>query len=570
MLTTLRIKNLALVTDLTVEFRSGYNVLTGETGAGKSVILGALNLVLGERADRTLIRSGSDSCTVEALFSVSSLAPALNRLLEESGLDQLVDGELIIRRTFSVAGTNKQFINGSPASLSLLNRIGEHLVDIHGPHDHQSLFHPARQLQILDAFGSLEALGSNVSEVYTRLRNLSEEKASLIGDDRSHAQQMDLLRFQVNEITAAKLAPEEEESLETEYKRASNAARLLQLGQAAQAVLTEEEPSLAGLAGTVGKTIQEMQRLDPSATALLEAQQNLSNSMQELESTISHYLDKIEVDPGRLAELEERLSLIQGLRRKYGSTVSEVISFGEQAGQKLVQLESRGERIQELDVLLEKTEKQLKVAAAELTAARRKLIPKLSKAVISELQALGFKRSHFDVSLTETSVSATGADAVEFQFAPNPGEPPRPLRAIASSGELARVMLAVKTVLAQEDEIPTLIFDEVDANVGGDTATAVGRKMSQIARERQVLCITHLAPVAAAANAHFVVTKESEGNRTISKIRELDGLERVSEIARMLGGAGVAARQHAEALLQDPEMNQHTSGDVLRYHGKTN
>ncbi len=597
MLTTLRIKNLALVTDLTLELQPGCNVITGETGAGKSIIIGALDLVLGERADRTLIRSGEESCSVEAVFDVTSLCarqserrapsrpaaglpiraeavpgapPSLNQFLETNGLEPCENGQLVLKRTFSASGANRQFVNGSPTTLNTLAAMGEWLVDLHGPHDHQSLLHPAKQLLILDAFGRLEKEREAFGELVRRRAALAAEKSALIIDEKTYAQQLDLLRFQVQEITAARLRPGEDEQVEQEFNRASNSAKLLQLSQAAVDTLSESENSVLAQAGAVGRVLQELQRVDPGAMTLAELHAQAASTLRELQTALSQYAGKVDVDPAQLAELEERLDLIHSLKRKYGATLAEVIAFGGEAKQKLQSLEGRDAELARINADLQKLDVDISRAGKKLSDARRKAVPPLAKAVGRQLEDLGFKQSKFEVALksvaaevtrlksnenqslltSAATIKQTGFDEIEFQFAPNPGEPVKPLRAIASSGEMARVMLALKTVLAAEDEIPVLVFDEVDANVGGETANAVGEKMKQIAANRQVLCITHLPQVAAPADAHYVVTKQIKNGRTISEIHLLGKKERVTELARMFGGQNDAARKHAEALLK--------------------
>ena len=568
MLTTLRIKNLALVADLTLELQPGCNVITGETGAGKSIIIGALNLVLGERADRTLIRSGSDSCSVEAVVDVSILGPSkrlLTVFLEENGLEPCEDNQLVLKRVFTSAGANRQFVNGSPTTLAALATIGEWLVDMHGPHEHQSLLHAAKQLAILDAFGGLQKERDAFGELVRRRAALESEKAALIVDEKTYAQQLDLLRFQMNEIGSARLQPGEDEQIEQEHSRASNAAKLQQLSQAALDLLAENESSLLTQAGVVGRTLQELQRIDPGAAEVASQHEQAVSALRDLQAGLSHYVDKVDVNPERLQELEERLNLLHTLKRKYGPTLADVIAFGDEATQKLQSLEQRDEELARLNAALAKIDSEILRVGKDLSAKRKKIIPQLAKAVSKQLADLGFKQSKFDIAITTARwgeatdepargdarpTNTTGLDTIEFQFAPNPGEPAKPLRAIASSGELARVMLALKTVLAAEDEIPVLVFDEVDANVGGETAKAVGEKMRQIADKRQVLCITHLPQVAAAGTAHYVVTKQVKDGRTISEISLLNKKERVTELTRMLGGETDAARKHAEALLK--------------------
>jgi DNA repair protein RecN (Recombination protein N) len=570
MLTTLRIKNLALVSDLTLELQPGCNVITGETGAGKSIILGALNLVLGERADRTLIRSGEESCSVEAVFDVKKIRAPLKSFLEENGLEPCDEHQLVLKRNFSAAGTNRQFVNGSPTTLATLASIGEGLVDMHGPHDHQSLLHSAKQLAILDAFGGLEKERESFGELVRRRAVLENEKSALVVDEKTYAQQLDLLRFQVQEISAARLQPGEDETVEQEFNRASNAAKLLQLSQAALDALSENENSLLTQSGVIGRVLAELQRVDSGAANLVGLLAQAGETLRELQTGLSRYADKVDIDPARLVELEERLNLINSFKRKYGATLAEVIAFDDEAKQKLQALESRDAELARLNTALEKLDVEILSTGKKLSAARKKVIPQLAKAVSKQLNDLGFKQSQFDVALNSVAAEVTrlkpderqslltsaatfkqsGLDEIEFQFAPNLGEPARPLRAIASSGEMARVMLALKTVLAAEDEIPVLIFDEVDANIGGETANAVGEKMKQIAAKRQVLCITHLPQVAAPAAAHYVVTKQMKNGRTISEITLLDKKARVTELARMLGGQSDAARKHAAALLK--------------------
>ncbi len=569
MLTTLRIKNLALVSDLTLELRPGYNVITGETGAGKSILIGALSLVLGERADRTLLRSGCDSCTVEAVFDIAELAAPLKSFLDANGLEPCEDGLLALKRSFTAGGANRQFVNGSPATLAALNALGEWLVDIHGPHDHQSLLQPAKQLAILDAYGNLENDRNAFAELVRRRAALKAEKDALVVDEKTYAQQLDLLRFQVNEIEFAHLQPAEETQVEQDYQRASNAATLLHLGQRALDLIGENETSLLTQAGALGRLLQELQRADAGAASLAAAHETAVTALRELQTELTRYAGKVELDPARLQQLEDRLNLIHSLRRKYGASLADVIASGDEARRKLHSLEQRDAELARLNAELARLDAELLRTGEILSTKRRNVVPRLRKAVSGLLAHLGFRQSEFGVDLkllnhpadtlppaqgkmneATSGFSSTGFDAIEFQFAPNPGEPARPLRAIASSGELARVMLALKTVLAAQDEVPVLVFDEVDADIGGDTAKAVGDKLRELAARRQVLCITHLPQVAATADAHFLVTKRLNGGRTVTEIARLNQAERVTELARMLGGQSAAARKHAEALLR--------------------
>jgi len=549
MLISLRIKNLALASDLIVELGPGYNAITGETGAGKSLLIGGLNLVLGERADRTLIRSGADSCAVEASFDVSSVAGPLGSLLADNGLEPCEDNLLLIKRTLTSAGANRQFVNGSPTTLTTLASLGSLLVDIHGPHDHQSLLHPAQQLEILDSFGNLTAQQAAVALLVRERDSLEAAKIALIVDETVYAQQLDLLRFQATEIETAQLRPEEESEIEVEYRRTKNAVRLVDLAQSGLSILDGEEISLLTQLRSLGKVILELRKLDPETDHMAGIHQQTMDQLAELRDELSSYTERLDIDPARVAEIEDRVTLFQNLKRKYGANLADVIEFGHQARRKLASLEQRDAEVQRLNSEILQITESLRKTANALTIARNKILPKLNLGVVQQLQDLGFRQSHFEVTLSPSNMSPTGADAAEFLFAPNPGEPPQPLRAIASSGEMARVMLAIKTVLAAQDQIPLLIFDEVDANVGGETARVVGEKMQQIGKQRQVLCITHLPPVAAVAAQHFVVEKEISDGRTISKITRLDHEQRITELARMLGGQTSAARQHAEEML---------------------
>jgi DNA repair protein RecN (Recombination protein N) len=376
-------------------------------------------------------------------------------------------------------------------------------------------------------------------------------------DEKVYAQQLELLRHQVHEITAAKLQPDEQTQLEADYHRASNAAKLLQLCQTALTVLGDEDNSVLSQAGLVGRQLQELHRVDPSAEPLLKLHEQTVAALHELQGEVARYAAKVDVDPAQLAALEQRLDLIQSLRRKYGATLADVIAFGDETAKKLRALENHDAELQRINAEQASLDAELLRTGRKLSEQRRSLATKLGKAAEKQLADLGFDQSHFSVALAaETDLSKfnlqpplTGLDSIEFQFAPNPGEPARPLRAIASSGEMSRVMLALKTVLAAEDDVPVLVFDEIDVNIGGTTAAAVGEKMAQIARQRQVLCITHLPAVAAAAPAHYVVSKQVKDGRTLSEITLLDKAARVDELARMLGGQQPAARKHAQSLL---------------------
>ncbi len=557
MLTDLRIRNLALVNDLAVQFGRGYNSITGETGAGKSVLIGALGLVLGERADRTLIRDGDDHCSVEAIIDVTTLGKAFHSYLEENGIEMCEEGQLYLKRSFSSNGGNRQFVNGSPTTLNVLASVGEWLVDIHGPHDHQSLLKAAHQLDILDAYGGLDKQRDAFAALVERRAGLISQKADLIVDEDAYARELDLLRFQVAEIESAQFKPDEEPELEQAFQRATHSARLAELASEARGLIDSAESNVTDMSAALGRSLQEMTRIDPGAEPLFEEQNRISGQLSDLSASMVNYAEQLSLDPAQMKQVEERYNLVLALKRKYGSTLTEVIEFGTKAAKRLAALEGRDEQLARLNAEVAKLDEEIQVLGQTLSAQRKAVAPKLVKEAERQLNDLGFLQSRFDVEIVdpaelgqaEAVVSSTGLDQIEFLFAPNPGEPFKPLKAIASSGEMARVMLALKTVLAAQDRIPVLVFDEIDSNVGGETASVVGEKMKQIGGKRQVLCITHLAPVAAAGHQHYLVSKEIVAGRTLTRVEPLNGEARVQELARMLGGGGGAARRHAEALL---------------------
>jgi DNA repair protein RecN (Recombination protein N) len=559
MLTHLRIKNLALVTDLSLELRSGFNAITGETGAGKSIIMGALNLILGQRADRNQIRSGADQCVVEAVFETNDLHQDFEMMLDDLGLEPCEEGLLMLKRIIRTAGANRQFVNGSPTSLDALQSIGHHLVDMHGPHDHQSLLDGGRQLDILDAYGNLQSLRRAFSDCMGSLRALEQHKASLVIDEQTYVQRLELLRYQVREIEGAQIDLTAAEALELDYDRLMNAAKLLEMAQGALHALNAQEGSLWDLTGNIGRFIDSLTSLDPRGAEIGAMHQQMVYHISELEQALSHYVDGLELDPAMLHEMDERLSALQSLKRKYGPTLEQVLEFGREASSNLQDLETLESTLAQLNADIDQQNVALETAGRRLSKARSKVIPSLNQAVRKELNNLGFLKGRFDIQLKSSELCtkdghtvchSTGLDQVDFLFGPNAGEPMQSLKLIASSGEMARVMLALKTVLAEQDQVPVLVFDEVDANVGGETGNVVGQKMQEIGHCRQVICITHLAPVAAAASFHFLVTKKQQGQRTVSEIMALDFDGRVTEIARMLGSGGPEALSHAKAMLK--------------------
>ncbi|MDP9253358.1 MAG: DNA repair protein RecN, partial [Verrucomicrobiota bacterium] len=483
-LTLLRIKNLALVEDLEWELAPGFVAITGETGAGKSIIIGALQLLLGERADKSLIRTGADVCTVEAVLSGNELMK-LNRQLIEAGVEPC-DGDLLLKRSFSASGSNRQFINGSPTTLAVLKNLGDELVDLHGPHDHQSLLAPERQLALLDGFAHAEEMLRGYQQNYRRWQTLIAEQAALSTVESAREQELDLLRHQVTEIASANLAASEEEEIESRYKLASNSKRLIELASAIARRLSEADDSVLSQLAETQRLLRELEKIDESIAQFAAAHAASVIELSEIARALSRYAEKLDLDPAQLAALEQRVSLFETLKRKYGGSIAEVIAFGQRAAERMRKIEGRDAELDRLAKEIESTRAGLQRTGEALRTLRAKTAPKLSEQIRRNLRDLGFRQSEFEVKLTELKeFRANGLDTVELIFSPNPGEPLKPLRSIASSGEISRLMLAIKSALAAQDAIPLLVFDEIDANVGGEIANAVGAKLRTLAHEHQ-------------------------------------------------------------------------------------
>ena len=551
MLQSLNIKNLALVDALTWNLSAGLVCVTGETGAGKSIIVGALKLILGERADRDLIRTGTESCSVEAVFEMEKVAE-VNAELEAAGLEPCEGRELLLKRVISANGQNKQFVNCAPATLQVLKRLGQHLVDLHGPHDHQSLLSRERQLAMLDAAAQSQAVLGDYQTIYTAWRRLAAELEELTHAERASEQELELLRFQVEEIDAAQLKPEEEESLLQRYKMASNATKLAEITSQILGTLADADDAVLNRLNELRRQLRELEKTDRQASSMTQGFESAVVELEELEQAVRGYQEDLDFNPQEIASLEERINVAENLKRKYGGSLASVLEHRDRVAMKLHRVESRTEELERLTKALQQARGTLDAAALKLTQLRRKAAPRLAKEVARHLSDLGFRQSKFEALLQPLETPGPhGCEELDFLIAPNPGEPAKPLRTIASSGEMSRIMLAVKSALAKEDAIPLLVFDEIDANVGGEIAAAVGRKMQTLGRTHQIISITHLPQVAALAQCHCVVTKEVEKERTFSHLVEVQGEARVAEIARMLGGNSASARSHAQSLLND-------------------
>ena len=546
MLTLLKIRNLALVDRLEWDLGGGLVGVTGETGAGKSVIVGALKLVLGERADKGLIRTGEDQCTVEAIFQLAD-SSVIDAILEEVGLDRCDENELIIRRVVG-SSSNKQFVNNGAATLGVLKRIGQHLVDLHGPHDHQSLLSPERQLALLDAYSVVGNEVAAFREKWAIWREAADEYEAARAQREIGDQEKELLRFQVEEIDAAEIKAGEEKELEERYRRTSNASRLGELaGKAVDLISGIVVPGLEDLQ----RATTELRKIDPVVTDLAEEVEGSVVQMQELERSVADYLGELEIDPSEAQEVEERFNLVESLKRKYGPTLQDALDHVEEARQRLEGLDNREEYLSRLKQDVDKALIKIRTAARKISSKRKKHAPALAQEVRSHLVDLGFRQAEFEVQLTPRSEpGANGLEDVEYLFGPNPGEPLKPLRQVASSGEISRVMLAVKNALADQDSTPLMVFDEIDANVGGEIARAVGEKMASLGERHQVVAITHFPQVAAVAHQHFLVEKRVEGGRSLSSLTEVAGETRIDELVRMLGGGGKQAREMAKSLLK--------------------
>jgi DNA repair protein RecN (Recombination protein N) len=547
-LTLLRIKNFALVEELAWQMGPGFIAVTGETGAGKSIIIGALQLLLGERADKSLIRTGADLCTVEAVFSGNDLQK-LNSQLNEAGIEPC-ENDLILKRTLSSGGTNRQFINASPTTLSVLKNLGDELVDLHGPHDHQSLLSPETQLSLLDSFARAEERLQEYRKHYRQLQMPLAEHAALDTAETAREQELDLLRHQITEIKSANLVADEEEQVEKRYKLASNSKRLIELASAVANKLSEADDSVLAQLAETQRLLRELEKIDSWIAQFSSAHAASVVELSEIARALSAYAEKLDLDPQQLAALEQRVSLFETLKRKYGGSIAEVIAFGERATERMHKIEGRDAELERLAKEIENIRAQMNRAGEALRKLRVKAAPKLSENIRRNLRDLGFRRSEFEAKFTALDQPRPdGFDSVELLFSPNPGEPLKPLRAIASSGEISRLMLAIKSALAAHDSIPLLVFDEIDRNVGGEIAHSVGAKMQTLGRDHQVICITHLPQVAATASSHFVVTKDVSHGRTFSNLHQVTGKARQEEIARMLGGKSDSALKLAASLL---------------------
>ncbi|NLB55001.1 MAG: DNA repair protein RecN, partial [Lentisphaerae bacterium] len=533
MLEMLKIKNYALIDNLSLSFNSGFNSITGETGAGKSILIGALGLVLGKRADKNDVRTGSDSCIVEAVFVLPEDSD-IGSVLEEAGLDSS-ESQIIIRRIVSVTGGGRCFINDQPVTLQTLKSVGDLLVDMHGAHDHQSLLSQDFQLEVLDDFADLEKPKNAYYAVYRKYRDALRELDLINESGNISETEIELLEYQIQEIADADISEDDELDVIKEHKLLGNSRRLVELTSSILDALTENDFSASNQMGIVQKSLDELARLAEDGNNWKIEAQSIATQLRELSSEMVSFATSLEGDPNRLAFLDERIATYHNLKRKYGGSTESVLEVYNKLKARLELASGREEKIAELRKLIESIKSDLVEAAKKLTAKRHAAADKLAKLVATELGELAFQKSDFCVVFEETEPTPHGMDTIEFVFAPNKGEPPRDLRAVASSGEISRVMLALKSVLAETDKIPVLVFDEIDVNIGGRTGSAVGLKLAKLSRARQAICNTHLPQVAALEDSHYTVTKETVYNRTSSAINNVTGQDPEIAIAQILG-----------------------------------
>ena len=555
MLQSLYLENIALIEKLGIELFPGFNVLTGETGAGKSIIIDAVNFVLGERTSRDLIRNGAARAKVEAVFSLNE-GDAAFAALDVLGIEY--DGnELILSRELSAAGRNACRVNGTLVPVASLKSVSDTLVDIHGQHEHQALLDAENHISYLDAYCHAESLPiiEKIDAIVSRRNELMLKRNSGFSSEREREREMDMLRYQIEEIASANLEAGEEERLNAEKTVLLNAERIRTALETAHMALSgAEEGSALSAIDTARRSMRDIAALNKDYEALGDKIEELYYAAEDISFVLRDTSENVESDMQRLEEIEQRLKLISDLKRKYGRTVEDVIDFGKDAGTKLNELENAEALAAELDAKLDKLKAEYNVAADELSKVRRAAGDRLKRDVLNELKDLGMAKAMFDVALSDASGGEPrkgGRETAEFMLSANPGEPLKPLEKVASGGELSRIMLCFKSIFADNDCVPTLIFDEIDTGISGRTAAVVGEKMLGIAKKHQVICVTHLAQIAALADAHLMVRKYDDGKNTFVETRQLNEEEKVQRIAQMMDGESdsPSALTHARELI---------------------
>lgn len=557
MLLQLEIENIAIIEHLNIALEPGFNVLTGETGAGKSILIDAINALLGSRVSRELIRSGTEKATVQGLFSKP---PGLDSLLQEYGFETGDDDTLLISRTITDSGKNICRINGALATVAMLKEIGQRLIDVHGQHDNQSLLRVETHIQLLDLFAG-DRLFTVKSAYQKELEELKERQArlrALMGEGRERERLMDTLRYQVEEIRQAALYEGEDEDLERRSRVLAHSEDIINaFSLAYEAIRGEDDHKACALdmVQSATEAIKRVESVDEAYASICSALDDIGERLGDLSRDIRRVRDNTEYDPALHRATEERISLIQGLKRKYGDTIPDILRYAEDAAKRLDELEHNEELIESIRAEIKAIEASLTEKCREMNSLRKQAAERLGEGIMKELSELEMPKTVFKAevnSVPELGFTADGTDQVEFLISPNPGEPLKPLSKIASGGEMSRVMLAVKAMLADMDSIPTLIFDEIDSGVSGKAASSVGEKLRALAGKHQVLCVTHHAQIASLAHHHILISKDIRGDRTVTTVRQLRGKDREDEISRLLSGehATDTARKLARELLE--------------------
>lgn len=551
MLKELKIKNLAIIENLTVRFDKGFNILSGETGAGKSIIVDALGLALGDRAQSDLIKSGENEATVQAYFEIEDF-----QNIHDLGID--ISEGLVLRRTISSNGKSRAYVNDSMVTIQKLSEIGKSLIDIHSQHEHQSLLSPEKQRMLLDSYGRLQADKENVESLFKEMQTIRNEYNELKEKVQERAHRIDLLRFQVNEINSSNPKSEEKEALEEERKILANLNKLNELTETAYSLLYESEGACSVQLSRIITKLREICSIDNSMEDTLRMLESAHPLIEDASISLRRYKDRYDFEPGRLETLEDRLELIKRLEKKYGGGIEKILKYRDDAEEELKKLEFSDEKLASLEEEQNVKEESLLKAAGVLSEKRKKASKKIEGLVENILRELAIDNAEFMIDIRQETgddgkykVSLNGIDRIEFLFTANPGEPLKHLSKIISGGELSRVMLALKTILVDVDNVPVLIFDEVDAGIGGKTAESVGRKLKMISEKHQLLCITHLPQIASLGDFHLRIEKREKNNRVYVEIKELDAKERQDEIARMLSGKITEiSLRHAGELLE--------------------
>lgn len=571
MLRELHISNLAVISDARIELHQGLNCFTGTTGAGKSLVIGAVEVLLGMRSPSEMLRAGADEGRVSGVFEIRDKQMLKQIELAADAPVSPDGGEILITRRLYASGRTSVSLNGNPITLAMLKQVAEHLVDVHGQHDHQFLLKPSNQLQVLDRFANLDELRNEYHEIYLKLQDARRRLEELTTGKTLRQQQMELYRFQAQEIDAAELDPAEFEELRSRASVLQNLEKLKKDVGSAHSALYDADGSVLERLKMITGVIAEMAELDQNLKSCAGTLRDATISLEDCAFDLSRYLDRLDLDPGELDEVNDRLTLLNRLMNKYGDTVQTVIDYRGQIGAQIEDLEKQSDDLSTLQDEIAPLEKELKKLAEKLTKQRTIAAEKVAPLIEKQLAELGMEKAKFNVTLTPGPAGPDGFDQAEFIAQTNPGLPSQPLRKIASGGELSRIMLALKGILAQGDRVSVLVFDEIDANVGGRLGSVIGSKLRHLANHHQVLCITHLPQIAAYADRHLTVRKQSSGKQTSTTVRPIEGKDRIEELAEMIGGQRITettraqARELLDAAVESPKKTSRRS-KVSRSH----